>query len=223
MKFRNITILFVLLGFTAFAQEPADSTAAKEEVKYSDEIITLLGSDGNTIHGGYGALSMGYTRIKGRDALIIGGKGSWLVNHQFGIGLAGEMVMSEQKEDEVLGSDYFFAGGYGGMLLEYILMPRNPIHASFPLLIGAGGISYKRGEYNPSYNDPLEDSGAYFIIEPGAELDINIAKFIRMSFGIYYRYTSDINMFYFKTGRYIEQPNFFKNISAKIALKFGKF
>jgi len=115
--------------------------------------------------------------------------------------------------------DANLTGGYGGLVLEPIVFPNFPVHLSLPVLIGAGGIAYTTSNYYPEYDDSdyfVEDSYAYFIIEPGVELELNMLKFFRLAFGGYYRYTSDIDL--------IDYPeNVLHGFSGGITFKFGKF
>ena len=56
-------------------------------------------------------------------------------------------------------------------IIEPILMPNYPVHLSFPILLGGGGISYvtENMDYD---NNMIEDSEAFLIAEPGAEIEL---------------------------------------------------
>ena len=52
--------------------------------KKEDDMRTVFGGgDGKIEHGGYGALTFAYTTIDGESALLLGGRGGWLINHRF--------------------------------------------------------------------------------------------------------------------------------------------
>lgn len=213
MKKTAILIILLIATVSAFGQEQ------------DNEIKTLFGNSAPRSNGGYGAVSTGYTKIGDRDAILIGGRGAWLINHSFGLGLAGHGFLSEFKLDESLGADYQLAGGYGGLMFEFIAMPKSPIHLSFPLTVGAGGMSYvKRGFVNgPNYDSFNEDSQAFFVVEPGVELEVNVIKIMRLAFGVSYRYTSNIDLEYYDNQQSIVSSDVLRGFSGGITFKFGKF
>lgn len=189
------------------------------------EMKTVFGNSGIRSNGAYGALTTGYSNIDGRDAILMGARGAWLINHRLGIGLAGTGFLTSSKDDALLNDRYQLAGGYGGLFLEFIVNPNSPVHVSFPLTIGGGGIAYVRKDY--SYNsdfDALEhDSEAFFMVEPGIELELNLVKFMRIAFGASYRYTSDVKLEYTNNNASIVGTDALRGFSGGITLKFGKF
>ena len=213
MKRATLLLVLLLLSAFAFAQES------------EPELKTLFGN-GKITHGGYGALSVGYSSIDSRNTLLVGGRGAWLINHRIGIGFSGTGFLSETSFDETLNSRYQLAGGYGGLFFEYIVNPSQPIHVSFPLTIGAGAATYVRN--NGVFSNDFgfyreEDSDAFFVIEPGIELEMNMLKFMRMAVGVSYRYTSNVNLEYSENNTLIGPAGMLRGINAGITLKFGKF
>lgn len=212
MKRTTMTLFMLLLVTGAFAQQ-------------GTEMKTLFGNSGTRSNGGYGALTTGYSNIDNRDAILMGARGAWLINHKLGIGLAGTGFLTSSKEDVVLNDRYQLAGGYGGLFFEFIVNPNSPIHVSFPLTIGAGGVAYVRKDYNFNNNfESLEhDSEAFFMVEPGIELELNLVKFMRLAFGASYRYTSDVKLDYVSNNAPIVGNDVLRGFSGGITLKFGKF
>ncbi|MHA7099695.1 hypothetical protein BXY85_1813 [Roseivirga pacifica] len=188
----------------------------------NSDIRTIFDSKGERSNGGYGGITTGYSKIADRDALLVGGQGAWLINHQFGIGLAGTGFMTEREFDSELNNRYLVTGGYGGLMLEFIAFPQSPIHLSFPLVVGAGGVSYSRStrDYELGFS---EDSQAFFVVEPGAEIEMNVISFMRLSFGVKYRFTSDIDLTYLNSGDRILEQDALRGLTGTVALKFGKF
>lgn len=220
MKRIIIGLVVVLISTVTFAQET------------SQDFQTLFSNKGERSNGGYGAIMVGFSEINKRDAILIGARGAWLINHNFGLGLGGYGFMNDPVIDKYLpspdGSFYKYqtAGGYGGILLEPILGARKPVHLSFPILIGAGGVAYSRhwDNYdNNDYEEDYEDSDAFFVLEPGAELEFNMVKFFRLALGVSYRYTSDINMTYQNSSTPIGSRDMLRGWNFSLALKFGKF
>ena len=96
-------------------------------------------------NGGYGAFTMGYSQIDGRDALITGARGAFIFDHSFAIGIGGYGFVNnldynsyhhQNPENELM-----LAGGYGGIFIEPIIAGTKPVHLSFPILIGMGGVA----------------------------------------------------------------------------------
>jgi hypothetical protein len=209
-------------------------------VSSSDEMQTIFGNSATQSIGGFGAFETGYTRVNNLDAIYIGGRGALLINHSLAIGAGGKGFISENVYDNNLENDYEYSGGYGGLIIEPILAWRQPVHVTFPILVGAGGISYIKhwGEYDyednyideGSYID--EDSYAFFVFEPSLEIEFNIIKWMRMAVTGSYRYTSGIDLAYKKTmsaaaGGFsdakIGSTDMLRNFNVGMSVKFGKF
>ena len=100
--------------------------------------------------------------IDNRNAVLVGGRLSLIASHCVGIGIGGTGFLNEFHYEPSLDRQVSLTGGYGGMYIEPILLPRFPVHLSFPVLFGAGGISYI--STNPDLNDRfIEDSKAFLI------------------------------------------------------------
>lgn len=165
-----------------------------------EDISTIFGDkDGTIHHGGWGGLTFGYTNINEKDTYLMGARGGWLIDHHLTIGLAGYGFISDKTFyiPEAV-ADASLAGGYGGLFLEANIAPFYPVHVTVPLIIGAGGIAYADQKWweGHEYDDPASsiDSDAYFVLEPGLEIEINLIQFMRLGIGGSYRYTSQVSM-----------------------------
>jgi len=187
----------------------------------NDEIRTIFG--GPHSHGGYGAITLNYTTLNNMDGIVLGGRGSWIIDHGFAIGLGGSGTFCDYYYDDFLNDDINIAGGYGGIYFEPILLPKFPVHISLPVLVGVGGVAITYGYYD-SYDWQYSsvDHDAFMIVEPGVELEFNMMKFFRMAFGAYYRYTSDVQLNYYN-GLNITPPDVLHGLSMGMTLKFGSF
>jgi|WetSurMetagenome_2_1015567.scaffolds.fasta_scaffold372155_1 hypothetical protein len=150
--------------------------------------------------GFYGSLSVGYSPIDNKDGLTFSSRGCWIMDHFFSMGIGGTAFIN-QLENIPLGIDVTtpnkelsLAGGYGGLIVEPILFPLKPLHLSFPILIGAGGAgSYNDYDYYSSYS--VYSNGDFFwVIEPQAELELNLTRWLRFALYAGYRYTSELNI-----------------------------
>lgn len=201
----SITLL-VLIAFCGISQND------------HQEYRTLF-SKGRTSQGAYGGFSINYSEMDGKSALILGARGAWIIDHSFSIGFAGYGFANDfHYNDFPLNDRSGLVGGYGGLLLESIITPHAPIHISIPLLIGVGGVAYGDGwGFDRDYWDwHSNEAEAFFVIEPGIELELNLIHFMRLSAGLYYRHTSNIQLI--NTNKHA-----LNGLSTGITLKFGKF
>jgi hypothetical protein len=217
----------------------AISTAINAQESNAGEIKTLFGGTDFQSLGGYGALTTGYTKVNNLDAIYFGARGAVIINHSFALGLGGNGFISEPVNDKNLNNDFEFAGGYGGLVFEPIIGARQPIHLSFPILVGAGGIGYTQHwgdqyDEDKDFNDYNEDSKAFFVFEPGVEIEFNMIKFMRVAITGSYRYTSDINLKYKEhfsmdssspgiSGTSIAPGDLLRGFNVGLIMKFGKF
>jgi len=248
MKKAFLMIVVVLFTTATFAQSIKDTVKqTKKEVKQiqifrsepNDEVKTLLG-DIKSI-GGYFSMHVRYDQIDKSDGIVLGGSCMLLLNHSLGVGFAGSGFFNAPAENPLLDNlnyKYDLSGGYGGILFEPIIWAKFPVHISFPILIGAGGISYGQNmmdvgynyNNNNNYNHRISiDNAAFFVFEPGVELELNVVKYFRIGLGVNYRYTSKFSL----EGNPVSTSNLTKvrladqsainNISFGLSMKFGLF
>jgi hypothetical protein len=211
-KILIISSLLILVATVSFSQDTVFQYYKNKDIK------TLLGR--NRVGGAYGSFTTGYSNIDGRNALLFGGRLSWIACHSLGVGVGGTGFINEFHYEPSLEMDVFLTGGYGGLYIEPILLPRSPVHLSFPVLFGAGGISFisKERELNANL---IEDSKAFLLIEPSAELELNLTKFFRIAFGASYRMPTQFNIGH--QGDYNIDVESLRTLSYMVTLKFGKF
>lgn len=219
-------ILLVVMGLgvmMASAQRHGefkyDRNYEKEKNCEDDNQIGTIFS-GHRSNGGYGAISLSYTEIENKDALMVGARGSWIMDHSLAIGLGGRGFINDLDHHRWMDDDYNdnLAGGYGGIYLEPIIGPRLPVHVSFPVLAGVGGIARIANEdywgNRHLYDDTNED--VFWILEPSVELEFNLTRHMRFAGTVAYRFTSEIEM-------ENTDPDVMEGLSVGLILKFGKF
>lgn len=173
---------------------------------------TLLGDDIES--GGYGAVIVKYGQIMGTDGVFVGGQGGWIINHTLvigggGFGLANKIALE--------GSDCQYLGfGYGGLLLEYIIASRKLVHLDIQCLIGAGGVSSYTDTYLCYDEDYFSDGDAFFALEPGASLMLNLHRYVRVGVGATYRYVGGVCY------RGLEDADL-RGFTGQMIFKFGNF
>jgi len=146
------------------------------------------------------------TQVNHQDALLIGGEVAFEINRCLnlgieGYGMASEVYSNNYNED---GDRTYYQMGYGGLHLEPVIASERILHLTLPILIGAGGIAETEGalytqdpstpeHFDPPYEsfDPVIQSDYFFFAEPGAQLEVNLFKHLRLGAGMSYRFTSE--------------------------------
>jgi hypothetical protein len=204
------------------------SPQEEHQTRQPREVQTLM-----TGSGGFGALSIGYTEINRQPSVLMGARAEWVLGHGFGVGIAGVGFASDQVTD----GEYRFglAGGYGGLVMEPIILGWFPVHIALPVLIGAGGVSSYAVNADYSYNENYEPEfmtyAAFFVAEVGAELEFNLVRSVRLTLFGNYRWTPDLEMrgYYgipepYPDGTtYKVTPDAMTGWSAGVRFKFGSF
>ncbi len=217
------TFLFIifLLAFTF---------ANAQDSYQNDEVRTIFTK--NKSNGGYGALSLAYSNIGGYDAMVAGVRAAFIFDHSLAVGLGGYGFANN------LNYDYYhhnnsetnlsLAGGYGGLIIEPIVAGKSPVHLSFPVLIGAGGVAlvdmYDYDYWDDNYPGYEYAYDVFFVIEPAVELEFNLARFFRMAAAVSYRYTSNIDLK--RTGLELSsqtKSDALRGLNFGLTFKFGKF
>lgn len=218
---RNAALAIIILALGGVAQAQENEQTPR----------TLFGKGHDIHHGGWGGPSTHVTSIMGHEALLVGARGGWLIDHGVTIGIAGHGLVTDvpnKKYDayriafgDSLRRGSQFRMGYGGLLIEPIIAPMNAVHVSLPIIVGAGGCGYQTyarlpqdDDYDPfQYRD---DYQAFFVVEPGIEVEVNIIKLVRLGVGASYRYTTDIDL--------PETPkDALRGFNAGVTVKVGRF
>jgi opacity protein-like surface antigen len=202
-----LSTLIILMGAPSFSQESD-----------KDEFKTLFG-DYNP-RGFYGAFTIGYSEINEQQAVVFGGRFEWIISHSIGLGFGGNGFINEYHYDPILNQDVFITGGYGGFYCEPIVMPKFPVHISFPILLGIGGVSYITKESN-DYNNMIEDSEVFLVAEPAAELELNLTRNFRLALGASYRFTTPFDLG--TTGSSLVSSKSIQGWTYMVTFKFGRF
>ncbi len=215
MKKTTIFLVFVLAVSFVKAQDSSYQ---------NDEVRTVFSR--NKSNGGYGAFTVSYSNIGGHDALVTGGRGAFIFDHALAFGLGGYGFVNNldynyyHNGSSNTNHDLSLAGGYGGFIIEPIIAGKSPVHLSFPILIGGGGVALVDmygweywGQPQPGYE---YDYDAFFVIEPAVELEFNLARFFRLAAAVSYRHTSEIQLAQ-------TEKDALRGFNYGLTFKFGKF
>ncbi len=195
-----LLLLFILVQTNAFA--------ADEE--------TLLGSDFTS--GGFGGPVLKVSQVNNETAILMGGRGGWIVNHSLILGGGGYGLVNEIKVPGVFidGRQANLQFGYGGFEMEYISKPMELVHYSIYLLVGAGGIEHTLWYDDDYENNTRTDNDAVYVIEPAINVNLNVTPFFRISGGVSYRYVTGVDIAG-TSNEELTQPSY------NLTLRFGKF
>jgi hypothetical protein len=190
-----VVLLIVLFTFSAFAQES-----------------TLI--NGDIESSGFGGPVIKVTNLNGENAVMVGGRGGWIINHSFVLGGAGYGLVSDIKAKITDPVRQYIEMGYGGLDIEYIASSNDLLHLSIGLLVGGGGVGYKMDN-----NDLLVETykkNSFFVLEPSVYANLNVTHFFRIAAGVSYRSVSGLSSVV-STNADLSGP------SANLVLKFGTF
>ncbi len=208
-----LTFMFFMTITLSYSQDSIFQYYKERDIK------TLLGKDRSG--GKYGAISFGYSGIDSRQTLVFGQKMTWLPVRMVGIGMGINEFISEYRHDVISGRDIYVLGGFGGMYIEPIVLPRIPIHASFPILLGFGGMSQMYSDDSFLISNMFDELQTFLILEPGAEVELNLTKSMRLAAGITYRFTTPFELS--SSESYAVDIKSLRSLTFKLVLKFGRF
>ena len=185
MKLATVgAVLSLFVSATAFAQStsslalplPSPASAAEPET-----LTSGVSPGGTKISGWFLAPTFGTTGFGGRLNYTPGLRGGIYLNKRFAVGLTAQGLASSAttlKENEVRN-----LGSYGGLFLQYIWHSDQLMHATLESTIGNGRwCAAGTGNTCADKN--------FLVFEPVANLEINVAKHVRLSSGVGYRFAA---------------------------------
>lgn len=196
-------ILPLILALGSSAQQ--DNSGQNRE---NPEIKTLVGC--STKIGGYASTDIKLAKSFDDFGLMTGGKFGILLDHKLMIGFGGyDLAFTsmldyvDPREGTSLGDtvyQYNLDIKYGGLMLEYMLFPYKLLHVTFPVLIGGGSVRLLKDDPSLDFDfkdfDDIEDvfglgeadRSTFFVVEPGVNKELNVAKYFRLGFGASYKH-----------------------------------
>ncbi len=198
-----------------------DRGSVRYEERRGKRVKTLAGTMNHS--GGFGAISFKSTSFNDEAMVMAGVRGGWIVNRTLAIGGEGYGIIPTAKLDGIAVDRQVLAlGGYGGLFLELILFSNEVVHVTFPVGGGAGWLGYdpvNDGNLPPMTDpdgDGLVDEDVFWYIEPGADIELNVARNFRLAVGASKRFTQDLDIVNTSSDA-LEKWNFF------VTLKIGSF
>ncbi len=204
----------VIDSSSATSQEP--TTVYYGHYSSNDDIQTLAGNNHHS--GGFGAISFRSGKFNDEALILTGIRGGWIINRAMAIGFEGYGIIPTAEYENIAPSLQLSSravGGYGGMFLEPIFFSNKVVHITFPISGGAGWIGYMT-DWENSYESELIDDDVFWYLEPGASIELNVARNFRLDLGASYRFTQDLQLLSTPSTAF-DGWNYF------LTLKFGHF
>jgi hypothetical protein len=199
---------YLVFTITLFAF--AANVAAQEETLFKGGLETT----------GFGGPVIKYTSVHNQGAMMVGGRGGWIINHSLVIGGGGYAVVTEVDAPAgvlPLEGPLDIEFGYGGLELEYIVDPKSLGHFGIYALIGGGAINYVKdvGPVNRS-NEQAGETNFVFVLEPAVNAELNVTTWCRLNAGASYRLVTGVS----QSGLKNRDLN---GVTATLTFKFGNF
>lgn len=212
-KLQFMLVLLMASSFT-FAQ---DSIKQVKKEKNKDEIRSIFS---HPEKGGFFSLNAGITSITDQQQLMAGMRFGITLDHWFSYGLGGNILVTQPTYDNLISNKTLkLEMGYAGLFVEPCIGPKMPFHFSFPILVGIGTAFYLDNA-NQNYNNHngmvTVDNDIFYIIEPGAEIELNFTKHTRICLGVKFRFTSDLQLIN-------TSSDAFDGLLYGLTIKLGKF
>ncbi len=216
---RHLIISFftACMSLSIQAQKYVDTYSPED-----DKIKSLLGKE-NDING-FGAMDIKVGDFINERALLMGAYGGFIINRRYLFGVAGYGILTNVEfEGSVPGETEIkplnLHGGYGGVLIGLTIAPRELIHLSIPIVLGAGAFEVADEDFfvnNPADSEFTVENSTFFIVEPGLELEFNITKYFRLGAGATYRHIAGTELANVK-------DEDLSGFSGMLSFRFGRF
>lgn len=172
-------VALVLAGAPAFAQSGESSSAEQE---------TLVGyhrAETTRVSGWFVAPTFATTSFASQLGYLPGLRGGIYLNQRFAVGITANVLATQ--DSHVGDHDGRNVGTYGGLLLQYVVHSNQVLHASLESTLASGRWCNTVGDGKGTAPDGC--SGRTFLaFEPVANLELNVARHVRVATGVGYRF-----------------------------------
>ncbi len=170
-------ILFCAAAFNAAAQQ-------------AEETKTLFGSGKSQI-GYFVNPSCQFSEIAGSTVVLPGVGAGIILNNYISLGINYRFIATENTPVGEADTRLYLDQKYTGIKGEYILFPEKTAHLNFQLEAGMGHTEFDLKDAYESGDVPTNDA-SFVYLEPGAALEINLWKYLKLDLEVGYRFVSDV-------------------------------
>ncbi len=141
-------------------------------------------------NGTYGVATLKLASVRNSGATFAGGRGGWIVNGAYGIGIGGYWLVNDlaARAPDTSGSSQMMVS-YGGLDLEYYFPLDSTFHVSAQALMGGGAVGYTEAHYT----NPRPHYDPFIVFEPGVNFEVGFGKTFRFVVGGSYRLVSRLS------------------------------
>lgn len=185
MKKIQLLAFLISLSTAIYAQNYIDDQEDKAKIK------SLISKD-NELKP-FGSLDFKTGNTNDQLSLLIGAHGGLLVNKNVILGIGTYGWVSNPQVTNAAQTDLDLDGGYAGFILGYKFFPKEIVHLSFPILVGGGQIRLKDPDYfvgRGSDSWQTVESSGFFVVDPCAQLEVNVSAHLRIAAGAGYRFVT---------------------------------
>ena len=191
---------------------------AQPEDEY--EISSLSNSVSNLEFGGYGAFNLKSSHFGKTNGWMLGGVAAVSFQHKFILGVGGYNLSSnltfqgtdgDNNPDQPLN----FGFSYGGLFLEYSPKTDKTLHLTYPVFFGWGKA--KVFSYENGVKGDLVEASNLFLIEPNANIEVNVSSTFRLYGG------AGLRMVFLKNEMSNLSNNDLQSFVLNIGVKIGRF
>lgn len=192
-KYGKKMLLCLILGVVGTTNVMAqDSTKSEMKTVFGKKKVALKVN----YLGIYLAPEYQYGQL-GSNTTSLGGAALMLqFNKKFAIGATGFGSFRNRQNTDLNAQ-------FGGLKMEYTVMPNAAVHVSFPLVLGVGGNGFDfdddyRGEKgrDRDFDDVFDDDNRHTmsrIIQPGVNVEANLSRYAKFYVGANYRFAFSHN------------------------------
>jgi hypothetical protein len=165
--------------------------------------------------GAFGAPVIKYTRLAGQPALIVGGKGGWIINKRIVLGAGYYALTSNVNSnftDPESNKNLLLDLNYGGLELEYLLLYESRYNVTIGMLLGSGGLNFHIQDVNKKFSNRN-----LLVWEPQLNFEAELFQWLHADAGISYRMISAY------TELYNISADDLQGINVLLTFKFGGY
>ena len=180
---------------------------------------------------GFGGPIFEFSTVENEFAHLIGGGGAVLLNTTLFIGGYGIGLVTDHRRDILEGDKLYkdarLEFGHGGLWFGYINHAPGMIHWGISSKFGWGDIVLQEDSENSNNNqDDIYKiaSDKVFVIQPQAEIELNLTKWFKANVGVGYRFVTGINENVLDDhGKPLFKESDYNQPSVSLTLMFGGF
>jgi len=183
-----------------------------------------LFSEQLSISGWFVEVPLTLTQINQENVFSPGLAGGIILNNHLRLGLSGNDYSQDFNRIEIQDADQgrgaYLEGNEGALLIEPVIGSDKLVHLTFPIQIGGGRAELDSKSLHPDEDGEMEEMDlakqTYFMLKPGAMVEINLHPYVRLALGASYRWTNALDM-------QDVEADALRGFSGSFSLRIGKF